>query len=310
MAIAEPTLKKLTEHTAVFFHSTNIGVIECESGLYVIDSGSSQADGKKLAETLKALYPSKKIKALINTHSHSDHAGGNAEFIRLTRAELWTTRQEAVLLENPEIICDVYWGGTAFDELNTERYRCLESVRTDRIIDNQTIELDKDVTLVFIDLKGHYYSHTGLLVREKDTGSTLFFLGDALFGKELIKKTWLPFLMDPVEFRTSVGVIENTEADFYIPSHGNFFTRKDISAACEMNIILTLEAETLILKFLEAPRTQETLLKDMMDYAGINARLAQYIWIGVTIRSYLSSLEHRGLIEHIVEDSRLYWRKK
>ena len=306
----EENILKLTKYVSVLLKITNIGIIEEEDGLYVIDSGPFEKDGNELAQTLASLFPEKKILALINTHSHSDHAGGNAAFIKKTQAPLWAPEKDAVFLESPGFITMFYWAGLPFAELEDDRFRSLASVKPERLISQGKIAEGKNVIIEAVSLEGHFLSHMGFLVTDKVSEQTVLFCGDALFGRELLNRTWIPFLTDPEEFRTSLLVIENTQADIYVPSHGNPVKKDGIDAACEINTLVTLEDEALILKLLSEPLSTETLIKKALDYAGADAKIAQYIWIGVTLRSYLSSLEKRNLIEHFMKDNILYWRKK
>ena len=56
----------------------------------------------------------------------------------------------------------------------------------------------------------------------------------------------LPFLMEPVQFRKTLDTIAETDAKLFIPSHGKPIAKEKIHASCEVNAIVTLEAETLI----------------------------------------------------------------
>ena len=294
MPVAEQTLNRFSKHTAAFLHSTNIGVVECKDGLYVIDSGAGDYDGENLAVTLEKIFPQKKVLALINTHAHADHAGGNRAFLSRTKAELWTSRKEAFLMEYPEMMSDMYWGARAFEEIDGGKFRAEQSLKADRIICEEEIRIDDEVTLSFVPLPGHFFEQYGVIVKEEE--GNFFFTADSLFGIELLRKTWLPFLMEPVQFRKTLDKIAETDAKLFIPSHGKPIAKEKIHSSSEVNAIVTLEAETLILKILSSACSQEKLLKAILDFANLDVKLDRYIWIGTTIRSYLSSMERRGLI--------------
>lgn len=57
----------------------NIGVVECDGGLTVIDTRAHHAQARELKEDLKRIS-SLPVRWVINTHHHWDHSFGNAEF--------------------------------------------------------------------------------------------------------------------------------------------------------------------------------------------------------------------------------------
>ena len=94
-----------------------------------------------------------------------------------------------------------------------------------------------------------------------------------------------------------------------MPSHGTIHSRDSIHAIAELNILATLETETLIVKTLrKAAMTQEELLEAVADFAGLDVKLSQFVLIGSTLRSYLSCLYDSGRITYKIEDNRMLWQ--
>ena len=286
----------------------NIGVIEDGENLYVIDTGVSPSEGEEIVLALKELYPSSSIKAILNTHSHSDHCGGNAKIQELTAAKIYAPFNESRLMEFPEAMFSMYWGARPFDDLRKIHYMQLEPSFPDKHIKAED-ELDfKSATVRCIPLPGHYFDQMGYLVTDKSDGKISFFLGDGLFGMSMIKKYWIPFMFDPNEFRKSVAKIDEIKADFFIPSHGDVTEGDKIHALSEINIMITLETEILIIKTLKrAALTHEELLEAVAGFAGIDLKLGQYILIGSTLKSYLSSLLDKKIVSYTIEDNRMVW---
>ena len=287
---------------------TNIGVIEDGDSLYVIDSGVNPKDGEDIVNSLKEIYPSSTVKAILNTHSHSDHCGGNAKIQELTKAKIYAPFNESRLMEFPETMFSMYWGARPFDELRKIHYMQLEPTFPDTLLHaNDQIEFT-NASIKCIPLPGHYFDQTGFLVTDKADGKTSFFLGDGLFGMSMIKKYWIPFMFDPNEFRKSVMLIDETPADFFIPSHGDVTEGDKIHALAEINIMITLETEILIIKTLQkASLTHEELLEAVAGFAGIDLKLGQYVLIGSTLKSYLSSLLDKKIVSYTIEDNRMLW---
>ena len=65
-----------------------IGIYRCEdNGVYLIDSGNDKDAGRKVRRVLEA--EEWHIKAILNTHSHADHTGGNRYFQQNTGCKIF-----------------------------------------------------------------------------------------------------------------------------------------------------------------------------------------------------------------------------
>ena len=308
MGINPSSFTKLSEHIGFFSHRTNVGLVEAEDGLYLIDSGDSEQDGKDIVDSCRELFPDKKIKVILNTHSHQDHSGGNHYIAETTGAETWSSKKEADILANPDFMSVIYWGAICFDDLKAQGFVPENSNAVQRFVAEETINLDDKISLKCISLPGHYFGQMGYLISDKADGQSVFFLGDSCFGSQMLKKYWIPYMLDPQMFRKSIEKIESQDADFYVPSHGESCDRKRILAITELNSLVTFETESLLLNILKnGPATHETILKKAADFAGLNLKLSQFVLIGTTFRSYLSSMADRGLVSYRMEDNQMFW---
>src|SRR5918911_4068818 len=81
--------------------SNNLGVVTTgDGGAIAIDTGLDKDTGRLIR---KALDEARLIlRAIINTHHHADHIGGNDYLVRnLPGVEVYAPRLEAALIENP-----------------------------------------------------------------------------------------------------------------------------------------------------------------------------------------------------------------
>lgn len=308
MAISVEHYRRLSSHVGYFENSTNIGVIECDSGIYIIDSGQSEAEGIEILNCVNSLFEGKKIIALINTHSHPDHVMGNVSLIEESGCQLWNCAVTDALLRVPEINAAVDWGGYPLPWLTKNKYMVAQPCTSDRIIEeNEELVLD-GVDIKFYFFPGHFYGQVGIYVKDQTDEIVSFFLGDAFFGNSMFKKFWLPYVFDPDGFRQSIIRISSTICDYYVPSHYELMTSNTIEAVAENNIMVTYELEELICRILDkGDKNQEEILCGVADYAGLKMKEVQYILIGATVRSYLSSMEKRGIIKHRMCDNSMLW---
>lgn len=308
MAVSEKTFSLLSDRVGLFCHDTNIGVVLSDSGIVVVDSGPTEEDGKLAVTSLATLFPDKKVIASVQTHPHGDHCSGSL-WLQQAGVEIWASAETAAVMQVPTAVTAVYCGGRAVAQFDIPAFTLRAPVHTARVLGSEPIDLG-GVSLQAVSLPGHFFGQTGVLVSEEAGGKRVFFLGDALFGEELLSKTWIPFMTDPAAFRDSAAKIAATEADFYVPAHGKPCDKTQINACVEMNQMTTLEVEALLLKILsEKPCTAEELLKAVADFSSIKLKVIPYFLITTTLNSYLASLQHEGKVSCEIADNRLLWKK-
>ncbi len=84
--------KKITGNVFYIPGATNVGVIAVNGkrgskakDIYLVDSGGDSEDAERIFSELNELFPAESggfnLVAIINTHSHADHCGGNNFFV-------------------------------------------------------------------------------------------------------------------------------------------------------------------------------------------------------------------------------------
>jgi glyoxylase-like metal-dependent hydrolase (beta-lactamase superfamily II) len=293
---------------------TNVGAVCVRLGkkkdVYLIDSGGSADDGLRIYSELESLFGKDDftLKAVINTHSHADHSGGSEYFVKKTGCGVWMSFNEKTGMENTLLQSSVIWGGYPPPELQTPYYVPARCNITRVISSEDKIMLPDGKMISFIALPGHYFEMLGVICTAPD-GRTAVFTGDAVFGRNVIGKFSIPFIFDVGTFMESLDTLSNTQADWYVPSHGDAVTR--ITETVEMNKIAVLETITCILSIItKKPLTAEELLTAVADENGIPLKLPQYVLIGSTLRSYLTYLYNAGRITYVIENNRMLWSAK
>ena len=87
-------MEKIAENIYIIPGPTNVGVItDFQNQIYLIDSGTSNGDAERIKEELDKTFSNYTLKAIINTHSHADHAGGNAFFKEKTGCKIFIQKK-------------------------------------------------------------------------------------------------------------------------------------------------------------------------------------------------------------------------
>lgn len=301
--------RRLSAHVHLLPLPTNIGVVafpsEGHTDVYLIDSGNDDLAADKILGAVEEAFPSPRVAAVLNTHTHADHCGGNALVHARTGCGIWASRGEAALLENPGMETALLWGGTPVHDIRS-KYLTAKPSRATRTLDaGERIQLGP-VEIEAVPLPGHYHDPLGFLVSDSDGRRTLF-LGDAVSGRNVIRRYWIQYLLDEPRTKETLRAVERIEAETYVPGHGD--TVEEIEGLAELNLLAILETEDMILDELREPKSAEEILKAVADRSGIRLGLSQFVIIGSTIRSYLAGLYESGRAAFEMGGGRMLWRR-
>ena len=89
MSVTSEQLIPLSAHISYLRMPTNIGFLHFESEkdgdcIYLVDSGNDETTGMRILDFIKENFPESSLRAILNTHSHADHCGGNSYLVRQT----------------------------------------------------------------------------------------------------------------------------------------------------------------------------------------------------------------------------------
>lgn len=166
----------------------NLGNQKC----VLFDSGIDADNAKLIDKTLLA----EKLRpiAIINTHSHADHCGGNAYFQKaFPDIQIFATKYEKVFIEQPELEPICFCGGASpFDELRNKHFEAKPSVVTHELTTyvDQQVTIDSSVFRI-VTVPGHTSGMIAVI-----TPDGVLYGGDALFGEETFHKHGVLFYTD------------------------------------------------------------------------------------------------------------------
>ncbi len=304
-----PELIKIGPHTSYLKMPTNAGIIAVDGDggkkeIYIIDTGNTDSSAQAILNAINENYPCHQVKAILNTHAHADHFGGNPFIVSQTGCEVWTSKGEATLMEYPMLETQLIWGGTPILEIRS-KFLFGNPCKVSRILHDEEILNLNGVEIKVISLPGHYVDPIGFLVTDTD-GTKSFFVGDALSGRNVIKTYWIQYLLDERKSKESILKTAGIKSDIYIPGHGEAV--KHVEGITELNMLAILETENMILDELETPKTMEEILKKVAERNSLDMKASQYCLIGSTLRSYLSSLEEEGKVFVKIENNEMLWQ--
>lgn len=184
-----------------------------DAGMILLDGGL-EASAPIILDNIRTLgFDPKRIRFLINSQAHYDHAGGLAALKEATGAQLLASAPDAELLER---------GGTgdfAFgDRLAYPPVRVDGSLRDGAELKLGAIRMTAHLT------PGHTRGCTSWTMKVrigKRTAGALFVCGASAPGYQLSGNTAYPWIMD--DFRRSFAAWRKLPCDIFLGAHASYF---------------------------------------------------------------------------------------
>ena len=259
----------------------------------LIDSGSDKDAGRKVRQILDA--NGWKLKAIFNTHSNADHIGGNNYLQKQTGCRIYAPGIECSFTRHTVLEPSFLYGGYPFSELRHKFLLAQESV-AEYLTDDVLPE-----GMSVIPLPGHFFDMVGFR-----TSDDAVYLADCLSSRETLDKYGITFIYDVGEYLKTLEKVKTMEAAIFIPAHAA--ATDDITELAEYNISRVHETAERILSICREALPGDDVIKKIFQAYGLAMNAQQYVLIGSTVRSYLSWLKDKGLLEIVIDDSMLLWR--
>jgi glyoxylase-like metal-dependent hydrolase (beta-lactamase superfamily II) len=293
-------LERLTDRVRVYTGGVNVGVIETdEGGAILIDTGSNESNARKALRAVREEV-GLRIDAILATHAHADHFGGNAFVVKRTDATVYAPPVEAAVIRHPELQPIFMYGGAAPPEALRQRFILAEPSPVDVELQPGPTEL-RGLALEVVPLRGHSPNQAGYLI------DGIFFCADVVFPKSAIDKYRIPYLFNLTDHLAAMTASQDVEASFVVPGHGSIET--SIGELVRMNRAVVEETLDCIRQSLTQPLTVEELAE--IVFARTNVPMAghiSYYLLRPTIAAYLTHLEGLGEVEHVMSGRVAKWQ--
>lgn len=293
-------LTKISEDVFFLARRTNIGVIKTNNGCILVDSGIDSDEGKKIIKELA--QEGLQIKAIINTHSHADHCGGNRYIQEKTNCQILAPKIESCFIKHPFLESTEFFSGAfPLTELKTKFVLAEESEVNQELTEGMITIFGKEFEI--IPLRGHSINQMGVLV------DNILFCGDSFFSKEVLEKHKLPFFKNIKETKETLAFLLDSDYSYYVPSHSTPLA--NIKESLQFNINWIKECEELILTLIKNPIPLEELFVEFCKGETIViASIQQYFLLKTSFLAYLSFFQELNQIELQIKENVIYVSRK
>jgi glyoxylase-like metal-dependent hydrolase (beta-lactamase superfamily II) len=297
-----PLLQPIAGRANYLPGSNNLGIVLTgDGGAIAIDTGLDKDTGRLIRKALDQARLT--LRAIVNTHHHADHIGGNDYLVRNSAGiTVYAPRLEAALIEHP-VLEPIYLNmGAAPLSALRNKWLMAKGTTVDQIIDGERLTV-AGVELEVIALPGHSINQVGLAV------DGVCFAADGFFGTAILQKHGIPYAHDVGAQLTSLDRLAARADLFYLPGHGDLTARDALEEILSVNQAAITRSTQLVRQALATPGQLTTVARLVQRALGLRlAGIPQYAIFVSAVAAHLSYLEAQGQARVELEDEGMVWR--
>lgn len=290
---------ELAERVFVVPGGVNIGVLRGNDGRCVlIDTGLHETSAKKALKAVKEELHGEVV-AILNTHAHADHFGGNATVVKRTGARVLAPAFDEAILRYPLFQPALLFAGADPPSTMRGRFMLADASPVDQVLEGNCLSLE-GFDLQIVSLRGHSPNQIGFLV------DGVFFCADVVLPESVMEKYRIPYLFSLGDHLDSLDRCVAIVSQSVVPGHGPILDR--LKPLRDLNRTLVTDVAERVIEFTHRPISAEALLARVLTHYEANVDDAPgYYLLHPTVYAFLSYLQGEGRVQHEVSNGESLW---
>ena len=236
--------------------------------------------------------------AIVNTHSHADHYGGNDYLVRNSGLPVYAPPFEASIMQSPYLEPVYLFGGAKPPQELLSKWLLAKASPVDYLLEPGRLEL-AGLNLEIIESSGHAHVHYALKVDD------VLIAADAVFGTSALEKYPLPFGQDIGRQIASAEKMAAQEVRVLLPGHGE--PTGEVDALVQKNVETFQRAADVIEEVCTGVDTAAALKNTCKELHIEMTDLPRYYLNLCTVNAYLTYLRELGRVRLELKDNTLLW---
>lgn len=276
----------------------NIGVILApDDRVVLIDTGLNDTAARKVLRRIAEI--GRRVAAIVTTHGHADHFGGNAFIVKRTGAEVWAPAWDETVLRYPLFQPLVLFAGADPPASLRGGFLLAPQSPVDHIYDAGEFEVC-GVRLQAVSLAGHSGNQMGIRCDD------VFFSADVVLPERVLERYKMPYLYSVRDHLDSFERAGGVDCSIAMPGHGP--TTTDLSDLIAANRDVVLHVADEIVELCAEPQMPGDILAELLGRLGAQpSDPASFYLLHPTVFAYLTYLEDLGRLAHRIEGGRSLW---
>lgn len=262
-----------------------------DNKVVLFDSGINEKAAKEINKTLKkrGWIPI----AIINTHHHADHCGGNAYFQKeYSGLPVYATEREKIFIQYPDMQPTCFCNGAfPLTELCINALQPAASIVTHEITPyrDQSIQI-QGVPFTIVTLPGHTPGMIGII-----TTDNVLYCGDAFFGPETFAKHGVLFYTNIQATLDSLKKLKTLPVASCVYYHGGLCS-EEMSEAIDRHSEKLQQTARDILNIIKRENhvSLEAITEEVMRTYHAPANMMSYTLTQTAVNAYVRYLEDQA----------------
>ncbi|NCC95689.1 MAG: MBL fold metallo-hydrolase [Synergistales bacterium] len=288
-------LRRLAGDSYVIPGVVSLGLWGPVGSTILFDAGGDESSGRALRRLLD--NSGRTLRWIACTHFHADHVGGCSYLKKATGCSVAIPDMERPFLEETLYEPAFLWGASPFSALRN-KFLMAPSCSVDLGLPRSG--LWEETGLKLVHLGGHSPGMVGYV-----TPDQVAYVGDALFGQDMIERHGLLFVADVADWLVTLDYLEDLEARWFVPCHSA--TVEDPSELIQVTRRHLLDISDRVKTLCRTPSTRDDILGGLMEWLGKRMDPVRYVLNLGALSAHLTYLVERGEVEPLEDRGRLLW---